>query len=101
MQSHDGTGTCWKKQQCPAEEITQMIKDGVCGTAAGDGLEQLAIKAKSSGAQKYYRAARMYNSGSVPPSGDLGDGGATACYASDIANRLIGWSSGDSKCTLT
>ena len=32
---------------------------------------------------------------------DLGNGlGATACYASDVANRLAGWTQGNSKCTL-
>lgn len=57
-------------------------------------------KASGSGAAKYYRAARAYNSGSVDPSGDLGKGCCTHCYASDIANRLTGWVTGDSKCTL-
>lgn len=72
------------------------------------------------GAQ-YYRAARMYNSGVVDPSGDLGNGCCTHCYgtsgqisrscfdvlltmllptASDIANRLRGWVDAPSLCTL-
>jgi len=43
MQSHDGTGSCNNggvQDPCPQSEITQMIKDGATGTAAGDGLEQ-------------------------------------------------------------
>lgn len=48
-------------------------------------------KAKGSGSAQYYRASRMYNGGSVDPSGDLGKGCCTKCYASDIANRLTGW----------
>jgi hypothetical protein len=51
-------------------------------------------------AQAYYRAARFYNSGEIDPSGDLGKGSATHCYASDIANRLTGWTDAPSACTL-
>ena len=47
---------------------------------------------------RYYRAARVYNSGSVDGSGDLGQGVATHCYASDVANRLRGWSLGGHGC---
>ena len=47
---------------------------------------------------RYYRAARVYNSGSVDGSGDLGRGVATHCYASDVANRLRGWSLGGHGC---
>lgn len=37
-------------------------------------------------------ALRLYNSGSVAPSGDLNDGnGATAHYVIEVANRLRGW----------
>ena len=36
----------------------------------------------------FYIAARLYNSGSVDPSGNLQAGIATHCYSSDIANRL-------------
>lgn len=68
------------------------------GTVHGDGLKQLLGKATGVGAQRYYRVARMYNSGSVDSSGNLGLGVATHCYCSDVANRLIGWSQGVSKC---
>jgi hypothetical protein len=61
-----------------------------------------ASQAKATGeaAQKYYRTARTYNSGSLDASGSLGRGGATACYCSDIANRLLGWSQGASLCSV-
>jgi hypothetical protein len=48
----------------------------------------------------FYRAARIYNSGSIASSGQLQDGIATHCYASDIANRLTGWVWAPHGCTL-
>ncbi|RAO74098.1 uncharacterized protein BHQ10_010110 [Talaromyces amestolkiae] len=105
MQSHNGKGTCntgTPLSPCPSSEITQMIEDGTTGTADGDGLKQLIAQAIATygadGATEYYRAARMYNSGSLASDLNLGQGGATACYASDIANRLLGWSTGTSSC---
>lgn len=102
MQSHEGTGTCNDgtnvQNPCPASEILQMIKDGSEGTAAGAGLQQCLAQEGGSGPTAYYKAARCYNSGSVAPSGNLGQGVATHCYVSDITNRLLGWSSGASNC---
>jgi len=102
FQSHEGTGSCNDgsnvQSPCPKSQIHQMIEDGVAGTAAGDGLKQLLDNAKGDGVQKFYQAARMYNSGSLDSSGNLGLGVATHCYSSDIANRLTGWSAGVSKC---
>ncbi|KAI7973351.1 hypothetical protein EIK77_002290 [Talaromyces pinophilus] len=106
MQSHNGKGTCntgVPLSPCPSDEITQMITDGTTGTVDGPGLQQLLQEAASpkygaSGATMYYLAARMYNSGSIAPDGNLGQGGATACYASDVANRLLGWSTGPTAC---
>ena len=102
FQSHEGSGSCNDgsnvQTPCPKTQIHQMIEDGVAGTSAGDGLKQLLDAAKGDGAQKFYQAARMYNSGSLDPSGNLGQGVATHCYSSDIANRLTGWSAGVSKC---
>lgn len=102
FQSNQGEGTCNDgssvQSPCPKVEIHQMIEDGVQGTVHGDGLKQLLGKATGVGAQRYYRVARMYNSGSVDSSGNLGLGVATHCYCSDVANRLIGWSQGVSKC---
>ncbi|KAK4548830.1 hypothetical protein LTR36_008603 [Oleoguttula mirabilis] len=103
MQSHEGTGTCNTGTQngsgftagqasnpCPASSITQMIKDGVEGTASGEGLKQTLARSGATNVSKYYRAARLYNSGSIASDGMLGQGVATHCYASDIANRLTG-----------
>ena len=113
MQDHCGNNNCWGVDPCPAETIYGMLQDGVGGTAAGDGLAGIMDELASgnvtvdimagnvtSQSQLYYRAARMYNSGSVDPSGDLGLGVATHCYASDIANRLMGWVFAPTACTL-
>ena len=71
-----------------------LSKQGAVGTDTGDGLATDVNTAQTDGAadaQVFYRAARYYNSGSVCGD-DLSDGcGATASYASDIANRLTGW----------
>ena len=82
-----------------------MISDGVYGTPAypSDGLMQALAQAETSdgatGAQAYYIAARLYNSGSGSLASSRRRGldlsspqdAATQCYASDIANRLVGW----------
>lgn len=106
FQSNQGTGTCYPKNgsptsPCPNDMIHQMVEDGVAGTSSGDGLKQLLDTCAGKGAQTYYEAARMYNSGSIASDGNLGQGVATHCYASDVANRLIGWAVGDKKCSET
>ncbi|KAL4995222.1 hypothetical protein BDV10DRAFT_175162 [Aspergillus recurvatus] len=102
MQSHNGKGSCNNGEvltPCPADQITQMIKDGTEGTSDGDGLQQCLEQAGGSGdAANFYAAARIYNSGSIAATGNLGQGIATHCYSSDVANRLTGWSTGPSKC---
>ena len=101
MQSHNGPGSCnsgTPMSPCPASEITQMIKDGVTGTPSGDGLQQCMDQCSTSGSQAYYQAAVIYNSGNLPQ--NLDDNTATPCYASDVANRLMGWTTGTSQCTL-
>lgn len=101
FQDHDGNATCYQQPTCPPAEIQAMVQQGVSGTSSGAGLQQCATQAPGTGAQRYYQAARIYNSGSLPTDGNLGDAlGSTSCYASDIANRLIGWTSGVSQCTL-
>lgn len=106
FQDHDGNGTCndpkmgGVQNPCPMSQIQQMVEDGVAGTAAGAGLEQCITQAASTDISKYYKAARIYNSGSVAPSKDLGEGCCTHCYASDIANRLTGWVTAPTACTL-
>jgi hypothetical protein len=102
MQSHNGAGTCndaTVQNPCPASEVTQMITDGAAGTSSGDGLKQCLAQTGATDVSMYYKAARIYNSGSIASTKNLGQGIATHCYASDIANRLTGWSTGPSSCT--
>ncbi len=97
MQDHNGSGTCNSdltglvQNPCPSSEIQQMIADGTGGTNDGDGLAQCINQSGWGTDADFYRAARLYNSGSIASSGQLQDGIATHCYASDIANRLTGW----------
>lgn len=103
MQSHNGPGSCnhggVMQNPCPENTILQMIKDGVEGTSSGPGLKTLvAQEGGTKDVASFYKAARAYNSGAVAPSGNLGQGTATHCYASDIANRLLGWTEGSSLC---
>lgn len=51
-------------------------------------------------AEAYYRASRLYNSGAIDASNDLEKAGSEHCYASDIANRLMGWTDSQNTCTL-
>jgi len=105
MQSHDGSGSCNNggvQHPCPPTEIVQMIQDGTSGTSSGDGLEQILAGIGGTDVSMYYQAARIYNSGSIgtTTSGakNLGAGIATHCYASDVANRLTGWTTAPSTC---
>ncbi|KIW68520.1 hypothetical protein PV04_04460 [Phialophora macrospora] len=117
LQSFKGKGTCNHNgtfdTPCPTAVINQMVIDGVAAPIDGvtivGALNQAAELPGVEPAQAYYRAARFYNSGpeSLPPAanGDLGSNitAATRCYASDIANRLLGWSNGSTRrspCTL-
>jgi hypothetical protein len=99
MQSHNGAHSCYNVSPCPSAQIIGMVQDGTTGTSSGDGLEQI-LAAAGSGASQFYKTARIYNSGSIAASGLLQDGIATHCYASDIANRLVGWSAGVSGCSI-
>ncbi|TVY47565.1 hypothetical protein LOCC1_G001726 [Lachnellula occidentalis] len=99
MQDHNGTHSCADKSvPCPPTTIKGMLMDGTNGTVGlvggGDGIKQTlaqAIKQGGKDAQATYIAARIYNSGSYTFGTDLGGGqAATASYASDIANRLLG-----------
>ena len=91
MQSHNGDS--YSKSD-PWLSILLMIQDGVQGTKYGDGLVQLLNIYGDP-----YSAARGYNSGYIPKSGDLSEAaGATACYVSDVANRLTGWVNAASTC---
>ncbi|OAA44114.1 hypothetical protein NOR_03842 [Metarhizium rileyi] len=101
MQSHNGSGSCAGVNPCPAGTITQMIRDGVAGTSSGDGLRQTLARTKGvvgDNSRAVYAAARMYNSGSVDYN-NLNNGlGSTPCYASDVANRLTGWTLAPRQC---
>ncbi|GAB0136310.1 hypothetical protein EsDP_00004615 [Epichloe bromicola] len=101
MQSHNGAHSCYNVNPCPEAQLVGMIRDGTTGTPSGQGLQQMLAavgRGAGAGASQYYKAARMYNSGSVAATGLLQDGAATHCYASDIANRLVGWSQGVGAC---
>ena len=106
MQDHNGAGTCnsdiTKKvlNPCPTAQILTMIREGAAGTASGDGMAQCMNEASDATDRVYYKAARIYNSGSIAASGNLEDGIGTHCYASDIANRLTGWVSAKHSCTF-
>ncbi|PYI10963.1 muramidase [Aspergillus sclerotiicarbonarius CBS 121057] len=105
MQSYEGTGSCYEKATCSDAEIVQMIRDGSIGTAYADGygLAQLINMADRTTVAGFYRAARLYNSGaySLESTDNLvsTSGAATSCYASDVANRLTGWTTATTKCT--
>jgi hypothetical protein len=101
MQSFNGDATCNVGGQamasCPHDTIVRMIEQGA-GIGLEFGLQQALQRAGGLDAQAYYRAARIYNSGSCDPSGNLGLGVATHCYATDIANRLRGWAKDQTLC---
>jgi hypothetical protein len=91
MQSHNGHEYDPKHSRL---SIMLMVQDGTQGTAAGWGLvDNLNLY------RNPYKAMRGYNSGYIPTSGDLSEkAGATACYVSDMANRLTGWVRAKSQC---
>ena len=102
MQDFNGEHTCndptkGTPMQSPCVDTTVkgMITDGAGVTNEG-GLKQAIAKSNASDDSKYYKAARIYNSGSIDPSGNLGKGVATHCYVSDVASRLTGWVSAES-----
>jgi hypothetical protein len=101
FQSFNGAASCNNggvmTNPCPTDTITNMVKEGA-GLGLQFGLTQAMSQSKASDDSKYYKAARIYNSGSVDASGNLGAGIATHCYASDIANRLMGWASESTSC---
>jgi hypothetical protein len=99
FQSFNGQGSCNRdnvnfKTPCPESDILLMVREGA-GIGRPFGLMQAMQQAGANDDSKYYKAARIYNSGSIAASGNLGDGIATHCYASDIANRLVGWPNDD------
>lgn len=103
MQDHDGAATCNEhhnvQNPCPSATIYQMISEGTAGTDSGDGLANCINESGTNDVSAFYRAARIYNSGSISSTGQLQNGIATHCYSSDIANRLTGWVNAGSQCT--
>ena len=93
MQDHNGEATCndngYVQNPCPSATIYKMISEGTAGTPSGDGLANCLNKAGRSDVSAFYRAARIYNSGSIASTGQLEDGIATHCYASDIAKYVF------------
>ncbi len=119
MQSYNGTGSCNPNNAplglpgvvsagqvlypCPEKMIYQQVLDGTNGTTWGPGLVQDRVVAQSGSvdpAQVYYRTARIYNGGTFVPD-DLSQPCCTTSYASDIANRLMGWRSAARSFTCT
>jgi len=106
MQVHNGAATCNSdithkvQNPCPAKAILEMIREGTAGTKSGDGLAQCINESKADDVTAFYKAARIYSSGAIAPSGNLQDGGATHCCVSDVANRLTGWIYSPHKCDL-
>ncbi|EME47667.1 hypothetical protein DOTSEDRAFT_166905 [Dothistroma septosporum NZE10] len=96
MQSHDGKGSCAGLATCPKDMIDMMIEEGSATGSDGINLKDLIDGCAAEDVSKYYIAARKYNSGvnSIGPDGDLLAPGATASYAVDIANRLVGYVGG-------
>ncbi|KAF2452355.1 hypothetical protein BDY21DRAFT_294885 [Lineolata rhizophorae] len=95
-----GVGSVSYDDSNPATSIRQMIEDGVYGTAETPGLVNYlnneAPWADDPQPGNPFTAARCYNSGSVDPSGDLNSARfGVQEYVNDIANRLVGWGSGN------
>lgn len=107
MQSFNGTGSCNNntaglglpgvvyngvvQTPCPSSEIYQMILDGTNGTVWGPGLVQDMAQQGLTDVSRWYRTARLYNGGRLEADGNLIGPCCTPSYASDIANRLTGW----------
>lgn len=77
MQDHNGDATCNSdithvvQNPCPTPVIEQMIREGTAGTNSGDGLANCINQAGWANDADFYRAARIYNSGSIDGSGRL------------------------------
>lgn len=93
MQSYNPTDQNYDASNMQ-KSITQMVQDGVQGTAAGPGLVQYFNDATDTAQETHgnaYAVFRSYNSGKVDAT-NLSDGeGATNAYVSHMANYLQGW----------
>lgn len=108
MQSH-GEANCVGVAKCPEDTILKMIREGTEGVGGEKhglsgflkkAVEQLGKDAND--AQTIYLTSRFYNSGSHPQGVPLETAakGTTSCYASDVANRLMGWAGAQTECTV-
>lgn len=92
MQNHNGDASCNDNKKlttpCPTPTIHKMIMEGTAGTSSGAGLAHCINESGRGDVSDYYRAARIYNSGSISKTGDLQSNIATHCYASDIAKYV-------------
>lgn len=72
--------------------LTQIVAGTTDGHGFAVDVNEQASKVGNEVAWAYYRAARLYNSGSIDSSDALEKGGPQGqhCYASDIANKLMG-----------
>jgi len=118
MQDYKGTASCntnsagvsngQVQTPCPMTEIGGMVYQGTVGGAPDSddnghthGLIDALNTAARTDISRFYRAAKLYNSGfySLLSSNELSiSSSATACYASDVANRLTGWVHAASGC---
>ncbi len=95
MQDHAGQYYCNNNNQvtnpCPQNTITGMVSEGTAGTSTGDGLanclnEAASWNAAGGSTADFYRAARIYNTGSITNGNALEQVNAgNPCYSSDIA----------------
>ncbi|KAF2861803.1 hypothetical protein K470DRAFT_285272 [Piedraia hortae CBS 480.64] len=105
LQDHAGTHSCnpgTSLVPCPREQIFGMISNEVIGTSCSTtySLKGAITKSGAQDASRFYKAAGTYSSGSIPANEDPTTtvGAATNCYSSEVANRFIGWTKGDSAC---
>lgn len=89
------------------EQIVQTLDTDTDGDDSEDIGRGTNSRLVTTDAAVYFQAARIYssNSGSLRADSDtdLADNTAstsTSCYASDIANRLLGWNGLTDGCTL-
>lgn len=109
LQALSGGYTCNEKghlkNPCGKEWIVGQIRDGIEGTTKGHGIaediNEQASFVNGNVAQAYYRAARLYDSGSIDGSNALEKAKVgEKCYASDVANLLMGWVDAAYTCDL-
>ncbi|PNP55749.1 hypothetical protein THARTR1_03969 [Trichoderma harzianum] len=83
--------TCGVVDPCPADTITNMIREGAVGTDNGVGLSFLINAAEAQGAhdaQVFYVASEWYNQGEYSP--NVGGSLNANCYAQKVAQWLTG-----------